>query len=703
MPYWFNLVSLTFLFFISNTQVTAASSTKPSLDPTLARHLMLIEQYRADPTEFNAQRIRTYDLPVSIDPTLSVFLYLRDEPSTEFYDQLEVAGLRVYPNTFLPKAGAHPYSLILAKGRASSIRALGVESGVMRMAAADRKLQPLNDSTAIETGAAEARNLDTPLRGRGVRIAVLDSGFRPGLPDLPDPAEAMDYADYPDTNRDVRDIANAHGTHVAGTVWGSGVSSNGRWMGMAPDCDPIYLKIGDDSTSNASTAAVVGAIKAAATWCDADILTMSYGGFDGFEDGGSPEEQAVDWATGQGLTCFMSAGNSAWGFVHVSGTLQPGELSEPFQSVIKDAHEGATAGFFLSWYDGPDTSVHRMLTAFVLDGNGDTVRLDSPGQLSSLRGTETREYLLHDPLPRDSSSMFFYAYNNSDQPQQFHIRVYSTIWYMRFMRHDRSYTVCVPSTADSCISVGAYTARSWWKDFQGNEHDDGYQHGAIAYFSSLGPRIDGVMKPNITAPGQRTISCRDTVTYRIGAAQDWLIVSNSGESGLPADYLVLMGTSMSSPAAAGTAALMLEAKPDMTTSQLRDLIYSTARTDDFTGQVPNLTWGWGKIDVMRALESIREVPPYHSFTPGVFGLVTAFPNPFNGSATIQYELLAPGSVQIKVFDLIGRQIWNIERNHRESGKYSLDLPSDAQGVTGTGWVQIEGNGAKRVLHLVNLR
>jgi len=703
MPYRLRTFLICFSIVFVITTSFASDMAKPSTDPRLARNLMLIEQFRADPSSFNAWRLNSLGFPAHLDPVLKVFLYLQRDPDTELVLALLEKGIRAYPQTFLPKLGAHPYGIILAEGTASAIQALSNKTGVVRIAAADRVLQPLNDVTAEETGAAEVRRQNTPLRGRGVRVAVLDSGFRPGLPDLPDPAEAMDYADYPDTNRDVRDIASGHGTHVAGTVFGNGFASNGRWMGMAPDCDPIYLKIGNDTTAEASTAAVFGAIRGAAAWCDADILTMSYGGFDGYNDGSSPEEQAVDWAVGQGVTVFMSAGNSANEFTHVSGTLRPGETSGPIQSVIKFAPDSATAGFYLSWFDGSDTTIHRSLTAFVLDGNGDTLILDSPGQTSSLRGTETIEYLFRDFLPPDSSSRFFYVVNLSNSAQQFHILSYSSHWNVRFLRYDRAYTVCVPSTADSCISVGAYTGRSQWRDYLGDDHDDGVSRGSIAYFSSIGPRIDGTLKPDITAPGKRTISCRDTATIRFGFGLDYVTISNDGDSGLPADYLALMGTSMSSPAAAGTAALMLEANPAMTPSELRRLIYGSARTDEYTGQTPNTTWGWGKIDVMRALEAVMVEGRTQSGLPEALGLVSAFPNPFNSSTSVEYEVLKPGLVRITLFELGGREVWNLERNHPIAGRYRLDVKAGSIGASGVGWLELESDGASRAIRLVNLR
>jgi subtilisin family serine protease len=361
---------------------------------------------------------------------------------------------------------------------------------VKRAAAAYRHLQPLNDFTAEETGAAEARGWDPPLRGAGERVAVLDSGFELDLEDLPDPAAAMDYADYPDTNADVRDRVVGHGTHVAGTIFGSGALSGGVWQGMAPEAEPIYLKIGDDSSGEASTAAVVAAVRASATWCNADIGTMSYGGFDGFNDGSSAEEQAVDWAVEQGVTYFMSAGNSAEARDHWSGELAPGDTAEPVQIVIRFAGSPVTWQMYLSWYDGADTSAHTMMEAVVMDGEGDTLECDAPGQISSPRGTEMRQYLPPESPAGDIMAYFAVVVNRSNRAQVYHLRLESSHWFCRFTQTDSRTTVALPSTADRCLSVGAYTSRTSWTNYRGEFYDDRTARGAIADISSHGPRID---------------------------------------------------------------------------------------------------------------------------------------------------------------------------------------------------------------------
>ncbi len=681
--------------------VKSAGSVINGLDPTLVRDLYLIECFQDDPSAENINRLQACNLSLEDDPELKVFLHFSDLPMGKPKDDIIQMGVRLYEHSWIPPVGANSTGFVLAKVRASRIKELVKTGLVRRVTAAYRKLQPLNDNTAEHTGAAIAWEQDPPVTGEGVRLAILDSGFQLEHEDLPEPAVTMDYADYPDTSEDVTDLRSGHGTHVAGTAFGSGHLSNRRWKGMAFDAEPIYLKIGDDSTSNASSAAVIGAIRGAATWCEADILTMSYGGSDGFNDGSSAEEQAVDWAVSQGVTVFMSAGNEVYLRRHYMAEVAAGATSEPIQIVVKYVNDPTYWGISMSWYDGPDTSVHDELTARIFDGNGEPIEYMEMDQVSSPRGTEAREYMPFEMMPRDSTSFFVEVINHSDNNCQFHMYTLSGHWYVRFRNPSPEYTVGLPSTADSCISVGAFLTRNRWTDQFGVEHFiDWDVIGEITYFSSWGPRIDGVLKPNITAPGQLTISCRDSANIDLGGSGDSLIISNDGEGGLPADYVAMMGTSMSSPAAAGTAALILQTRPDCSPSELREMIFLGARTDEFTGDVPNNTWGWGKIDFTGALSA-----PYgkHYMTvPVDLKLESVYPNPFNSGFKVRFNTSRTGIVHFLLYDVVGREVWSSSSFIPQPGVHYLTMPVEIQGISSGAYMLSVKNAYEQVYCPVTL-
>jgi len=126
----------------------------------------------------------------------------------------------------------------------------------------------------------------------------------------------------------------------------------------------------------------------------------------------------------------------------------------------------------------------------------------------------------------------------------------------------------------------------------------------IAPFSSCGPRIDGLIKPNITAPGTAIISMRDRDVL-FSSNNFW--VDNDGVIGGDANYYVMQGTSMATPLTAGAVALLLQKFPGASPLQIYNAIQDSAFTDSFTGIVPNNTWGYGKLDI-NAASSESELP-----------------------------------------------------------------------------------------------
>lgn len=115
-------------------------------------------------------------------------------------------------------------------------------------------------------------------------------------------------------------------------------------------------------------------------------------------------------------------------------------------------------------------------------------------------------------------------------------------------------TLIAPSDADGLIAVGAV-------DY----------HGVVAEFSSRGPTADGRIKPDIAAPGQGV----------------W--VANPK---VPDDYFRGNGTSLATPLAAGAAALLLEAFPDLDPTTMRAMLQRSSSLAD----TPNNDLGWGLLN-----------------------------------------------------------------------------------------------------------
>lgn len=178
--------------------------------------------------------------------------------------------------------------------------------------------------------------------------------------------------------------------------------------------------------------------------------------------------------------------------------------------------------------------------------------------------------------------------------------------------HPSRNTLNAPADGDSVIAVGAVTGT-----------------GVRAGFSSVGPTVDGRIKPDVMAQGTS-------------------IISASGSD--PSAYITPQGTSHSCPLVAGVIALMLHARPDATPMQIRSALRATASQSTS----PDNLNGWGIVNAEDAIRYLTGEPPVE--IPTSFALLQNYPNPFNGTTRIGYNLREAAQVRLVVFDVLGREI-----------------------------------------------
>lgn len=77
--------------------------------------------------------------------------------------------------------------------------------------------------------------------GRGITVAVMDTGLYPHR-DFRD--RVLDFYDVVGQEQECYDD-NGHGTHVAGIIGADGYSGMGQYMGMAPGCNLLPIKVLD--------------------------------------------------------------------------------------------------------------------------------------------------------------------------------------------------------------------------------------------------------------------------------------------------------------------------------------------------------------------------------------------------------------------------------------------------------------------------
>jgi minor extracellular serine protease Vpr len=236
---------------------------------------------------------------------------------------------------------------------------------------------------------------------------------------------------------------------------------------------------------------------------------------------------------------------------------------------------------------------------------------------------------------------------------------------------DADHGISEPSCSDDVISVAAY-APSYLTPGGSSVG------GGLASFSSHGPRYDGVMKPDIAAPGVSICSAISSFTDVA-----YTTVSSVTFNNKTYDYAKFSGTSMSGPVVAGVCALILEANPWLTAAQLKQLIKETARTDNFTGAIlapGSPLWGMGKLNAYAAVQEALALVEIPENT--IDNAWNIYPNPVVES--LHFTLVDELPKECTVVDAQGKgmvlpiQDEHVLVKHLKPGQYTLQLNINGQ-------------------------
>ncbi len=173
--------------------------------------------------------------------------------------------------------------------------------------AVKKAVNKVTPARALRATAPTNTKRPAPVRS-GMTVAVIDSGFQPQV-DLP-VTHIRAYVDF--VSGGTRPIDNCgHGTHVAGTIAGSGAASGGEYAGVDPSVDLVVLRVlGNDCSGNTSD--VIDALE----WVAANHLTYKIRvvnlslGHPVFESAVTdPLVQAVERLSRKGIVVVTAASN----------------------------------------------------------------------------------------------------------------------------------------------------------------------------------------------------------------------------------------------------------------------------------------------------------------------------------------------------------------------------------------------------------
>ncbi|MGN9907466.1 S8 family serine peptidase [Phytohabitans sp. LJ34] len=172
----------------------------------------------------------------------------------------------------------------------------------------DGKVRAALDKSVPRIGAPEVWKAGHT--GKGVTVAVLDSGIDAGHPDLTGAVvEARDFSGSPYGAVD----KVGHGTHVAGIITGNGR----KYVGVAPDATLLNGKVLDDNGFGMESWTIAGMEWAVQR--GAQVVNMSLGGL--VVNGEDPMAEALDRLSDQSGTLFVTAAGNSGPY--------PGSISTP--------------------------------------------------------------------------------------------------------------------------------------------------------------------------------------------------------------------------------------------------------------------------------------------------------------------------------------------------------------------------------------
>ena len=244
---------------------------------------------------------------------------------------------------------------------------------------------------------------------------------------------------------------------------------------------------------------------------------------------------------------------------------------------------------------------------------------------------------------------------------------------------EKSHNILAPGCLEPAITVGSTSHRLTYTNINGDviKNNRDTEPGRLSWFSSVGPAMDGSVKPDVTAPGNFVISSQSSFYLEAHPDATTYDVEHFDAGGRTYVWAAQSGTSMSTPVVAGIIALWLQANPTLSPDDIRDVLQRTCRHPEPQFTYPNNLYGHGEIDAYRGLldilgmTGIKELSQHQP--QGV--RVTAH----DGLLHLQFSQTPSEPVLLSIYTTSGALL------HRQwltpsSRQVSLPLPVSASGI-----------------------
>lgn len=402
--------------------------------------------------------------------------------------------------------------------------------------------------------------------GKNITISIIDTGIDYTHPDLggcfgPGCKVVGGYDIYNDDSDPMDD--HGHGTHVAGIAAGNGVLK-----GVAPDAT-LYAYKTLSYQGSGFMSDIITAIEMSVDpdqngdFSDhVDVISMSLGGLGDFY---SPESIAVDNAVSAGVVVVVAAGNSG---PQDKTILSPGVARKAITvgaSYNKNAdsveskiliNDNAINAIYVR-----NSSISSVTADIIFASYGvinDFAELDASGKIVLIeRGQITTYDKTMNAI--EAGAVGVIIFNNGSGIFSDSLKSKADIPVVTISGSDGALIKTLISSNQTSASLKSY-----------------FNPYRLADFSSRGPAyaerdwgIEFMHKPDIVAPGVSICAAR------LPSFRPWVRNPKYGLC-LDENHVLLSGTSMATPHVSGMAALLIQAHPEWTSSQIKDAIKNTA-------------------------------------------------------------------------------------------------------------------------------
>ena len=519
-----------------------------------------------------------------------------------------------------------------------------------------KKMRLRNNVSKESTGVSQIHAgtaLDSPYKGEGVLVGIVDTGFQYNHPAFKDANGntriAKIWRQFVENELPTSDITlthdglfESHGTHVAGIAAGSEITiysglTSVNLTGMAPESKLLLATT--DMTGQGILDCLAWLKQEAKNRNQPIAINLSLGSYVHPCNSNSENITPYDTYAGKGMVTCAAMGNENEDKIHAKVQLEnvgdegyialypnlndvnyvigAGEQTDGNQSYdyVPGIYDKETQTFtaftddFLEnsknfyWASLFDVGSHQQcFEYFIPDYNALATELG----VSTLNTRPAIKFV----ATKANTTVHAWSERNTFYSD-------SNIGVMP----DDDYVCCDAAAASRVIGVGSYDNKASYRSLDGNTYSyTKSTPGGLSHFSSRGPLLGGyIYKPTVLTPGlgvcssvnDKEYSYSDSDTsYAIDSNRKSVSYNNAAAGKEHFLYGMMSGTSMATPAATGIIALWLQANPELTPENVTDIIKQTAKHDNLVTGVQGeyqVGTGYGKIDAYEGLKKALQM------------------------------------------------------------------------------------------------